>query len=90
MTTNRGTIGGSIVALVSAAIGLAVAFGVHVSPSERDAVISFATAAIAVAPLVGAAWDHSRTQARARVESATIVAGTSSSSAAAPTGSGGA
>ena len=70
---NRGTLGGSIVALVSAAIGLAVAFGVHVTPAERDAVISFVTAAIVVAPLVGAAFDHGNKQAAARVEAAHVV-----------------
>lgn len=71
---NPGTFVGSIVALVSAAVGLAVAFGVHITDEQRTAVIAFVTAAIAVAPIVGASFDHSKRQASARRDAAVTIA----------------
>lgn len=70
MNANKGLIGGSVLALTSSAIGLTVAFGAHVNTTQRDAIISFATAVIAVAPSIGALFDHSHRQANARVEAA--------------------
>lgn len=74
MNGNKGTIGGSVVALVGAAVGLAVAFGVNLSTAERDSIIAFVTAVIAVAPIVGAGFDHSHRQAAARQEAAATIA----------------
>lgn len=76
MNSNKGTISGAILALIVAGIGLATAYGAHISAQERDATIAFATAIIAVAPLIGAAFDHSHRQAKSRVEAATVAAST--------------
>lgn len=84
---NKGTIGGSIVALVSAAVGLAVAFGVDVSKVQEASIIAFVTAAITVAPIVGALLDHSHRQATARQEAAATIAVAAVSGAVVPSSS---
>lgn len=76
MNGNKGLTTGSALAVIIAALGLAVAFGVHISAQERDAIIAFATAVIAVAPSIGALFDHSHRQAESRVEAANVAAST--------------
>lgn len=77
MNGNKGLAAGSALAAVSASIGLAVAFGVHITPQQKDAVLAFATTVIAIAPSIGAFFDHSHRSADARqTAAATIATGT--------------
>ncbi len=72
MNENGGTITGAILGLVGSTISLAIAFGVAIRPELRDAIIAEATAVLAIAPLVGALFDHGKRQASSRVAAAAI------------------
>lgn len=74
MNGNKGVIAGAIIGLATATTSLAIAFGVHLSTAERDAIIAETTALIAIAPLVGVAYDHSHRQSKARIEAAQTIA----------------
>lgn len=50
----------SLLALVQAAIGLAVAFGANLSPSEQHAIIDVVTALAAALPVGGAIIGHAQ------------------------------
>lgn len=71
---SKGTLTGALLGLLSAALGLGSAFGLDLSSEQQTAIFVFAGAAAAVAPLVGAALDHSRRQAAARQDAATTIA----------------
>jgi hypothetical protein len=49
---SKATLAGSIVALVSAGIGLVVAFGVNLSGDQQRALLTFVTTAVVVAGVV--------------------------------------
>lgn len=70
----QGTLAGAVLALVAAGIGLATSFGVHITPEQHDAILTFCGAVAVVAPLVGALFDHSNKQVAARQAAATVIA----------------
>lgn len=53
----------SVLAVIQAAIGLAVAFGANLSPAETHAVISLVTALAVALPLGGAVVSHAKIRA---------------------------
>ena len=75
----QGTLTGAALGLVGAGVGLATAFGVHISAQEHDAILTFCGAVAVAAPVVGALFDHSKTQAASRVEAASASAAYSAS-----------
>lgn len=54
----QGTVAGALAALVAAGVGLATAFGVHVTGQEHAAILTFCAAVAVAAPLVGSIFDH--------------------------------
>jgi hypothetical protein len=73
-TQSPGTLAGALLGLVAAAVGLASAFGLSITPVEHDAILTFSGAVALVAPFVGALFDHSNKQVAARQEAATTIA----------------
>lgn len=65
---------GSVVALVQAIIGLALAFHLSISKAQTDAIVDLIVAFAAVLPVVGAIFDHGKAQATARVAAAVVIA----------------
>lgn len=80
-TERQGTLSGALLALVAAALGLATAFGVHISTQEHAAVLTFCGAVSVAAPLIGALFDHSNKQAHARQAAAATIATQNSTTA---------
>lgn len=68
----KGTITGAVIGIVTATVTLLIAFGVHISSKERDAIIAEATAITAIAPAIGAVLDHGKAQAESRTSAAII------------------
>lgn len=69
----KGTFVGSVVALVQAIIGLALAFHLSISKDQTDSIVEVVTAFAAVLPVVGAIFDHGKAQATARVAAAVVI-----------------
>lgn len=69
----KGTLVGSVVALVQAIIGLALAFHLSISKAQSDAIVDLIVAFAAVLPVVGAIFDHGKAQATARVAAAVVI-----------------
>lgn len=70
----KGTLIGSVVALVQAIAGLALAFHLNISKAQTDAIVDVVVAFAGVLPIVGAIFDHGKAQATARVAAAAVIA----------------
>lgn len=70
----KGTLVGTVIALVQAIIGLALAFHLSISKAQTDAIVELIVAFAAVLPVVGAIFDHGKAQATARVAAAVVIA----------------
>lgn len=65
-TDKQGTLAGVLAGLAAAGLGLATAFGIHISSQEHAAVLTFCGAVALAAPLAGSIFDHSKAQVASR------------------------